>query len=124
MVVQIVAVDILALQDLYKRSGVDWTASSYNNCKSYYRYVNGKLVGYCLLLNRSNTICNLVVDKEYRGLGIASALLKQAISEGGKYLGSLKYNVAFYVNRGFKVYGVSYHPEFKDNLYYMKYLNT
>ena len=73
-----------------------------------------------MVLN-DNTICNLVVDKEYRKTGIASVLLRQVISKGARYLGSLKSNVRFYVNRGFKVYHVEYHEEFKENLYYMNY---
>lgn len=108
------------LEDLYKRANVDWIASEYKDAQSYYHYDKEKLVGYCMVLD-NDTICNLVVDKEYRKMGIASKLLRQVISKGAKYLASLKSNVKFYVNRGFKVYQVEYHESFKENIYYMSY---
>lgn len=107
------------LKDLYKRSGVEWEAVKYKNSKSYHCWDNKKLIGYCQVL-MDGTILNLVVDKEYRRQGIASELLKLAISNRAKYLGCFKSNVKFYVNRGFKVYYVKYSKEFKANMYYMK----
>jgi ribosomal protein S18 acetylase RimI-like enzyme len=108
------------LKNLYERSGVDWEAVKYKGSKSYCCYDNKKFIGYCQVLD-DYTICNLVVDREYRGQGVASELLRKAISEGAKYLGCLKSNVRFYVNRGFKVYYVEYSKEFGANLYYMMY---
>jgi GNAT superfamily N-acetyltransferase len=110
---------ISVLSDLYKRSGVNWDAVKYKGSKSYCAYLEKKLVGYCQVLE-DYTVCNLVVDKKYRNLGIASELLKQAIGEGAKYLGCLKENVEFYVKRGFKVYYVEWANEFNGNLYYME----
>ncbi len=110
---------ISRLKDLYKRSEVSWEAVKYKGSKSYCYYDGRKLVGYCQVLG-DYTICNLVVDKEYRGQGIASELLQRATGEGAKYLGCLKPSVGFYARRGFRVYCVEYSQEFGADLYYMK----
>lgn len=111
--------DITEIIDLYKRSEVDWEAIKYKGSKSYCCYKGGKLIGHCQVLD-DGTICNLVVDREHRRQGIASKILRQAMSEGAKYLGCFKSNVKFYVNRGFKVYYVEFSKEFGTSLYYLR----
>lgn len=108
-----------SLKDLYKRSGVDWEVGSYKDGKSYCCYDDKKLVGHCWVLD-DGTIFNVVVDKEYRGQGVASKLLQQAIKGGGKYLAAVKSNVKFYTDRGFKVYFVEYSEDFGEDLYYLE----
>ena len=76
-------------------------------------------IGYCKLLP-DGTLYNLSVNEKYRKQGVATNLLKEAINDGAEYLGCLKSNVKFYVNRRFKVYCVEYHKKFNDNIYYMK----
>lgn len=117
-----IKVPISNLKDLYKRAGVDWQPGTYRKGKSFCCYDNELLVGHCWILD-DGTIFNLIVDKKYRGTGIASNLLKQAIDGGGKYLACVKSLVKFYVDRGFRVYSTQYSKEFGENLYYMIYNN-
>lgn len=116
---------ISLLKDLYERSGVDWVpewaeeAKTLRDAKSYYHYDNKKLVGFCQIWD-GDTVYHLVVDEKYRNQGIASALLRQVINNGAKYLFCAKQNVSFYVNRGFKVHSVAFSEYHGARLYYMK----
>jgi ribosomal protein S18 acetylase RimI-like enzyme len=82
--------------------------------KIYLAVIKNKIVGYLVSLPSYGGIgfCNWVaVDKNYRGLGIASALLdiweKDALEEGAHKLElwTDQRNISFYKKRGFELLG-------------------